>query len=93
MAKKVKLIPPDKKQCQAEKPNGNSFMTLGGVPGLIRCTNAPTVIAYELVANPDTGQKGSMSLCEDCLKKFLEQVGMDGYKIESLKKPKAKKKA
>ncbi len=37
----------DLDQCQAEKPNGHSFMTLGGRPGLVRCTNKPSVIITE----------------------------------------------
>ena len=89
MAKKRE--PHDKKQCQTDKPNGCSFMSLDGVPGLVRCTAKPDVIVYELTTQSD-GQKGSMSLCNDCLKVFMEQVGIDGYKVESLKKVKAKKK-
>jgi hypothetical protein len=60
------LIPPDPHQCQAEKPNGHSFMTLGGVPGLVRYTNVPSVIAAEVEAD-EYGRHGSMSLCGDCL--------------------------
>lgn len=72
--KKVKLIPPDRKQCQAEKPNGNTFMTLGGVPGLERCKNKPSVIATERKPGED-GLRGSMSLCSDCFTKLIEQQG------------------
>lgn len=68
------LIPPDRKQCQAEKPNGYSFMTLGGTPGLVRCKNKPTVIAHENKPAED-GRKGSMSLCDECAKKMIEQCG------------------
>ncbi len=92
--KKVKLIPPDKKQCQADKPNPNhSFMSFGIHPKYIRCENKPTVILYATVVTNADGQKGSMSLCNDCLKVFLKQVGIDGHKVESFNKPKAKKKA
>lgn len=62
---KEKLIPPDLKQCQAEKPNGNSFMTLGGVPGLERCRSEPTLIAHES-KRADGKKSGSMSLCLEC---------------------------
>lgn len=72
--KKVVLIPPDRKQCQAEKPNGNSFMTLCGVPGHVRCTNKPAVILEENKKGKD-GQIGSMSLCADCHAVFIKQLG------------------
>lgn len=70
------LIPPDFNQCQAEKPNGVNFMTLGGKFQLIRCTNKPMYIATENVAGAD-GQIGSMSLCEECKEVFLNQCGTD----------------
>lgn len=60
------MIPIDKERCQAEKPNGQSFMTLGGGHRMIRCENKPTVIATETQAGPD-GLKGSMTLCDECL--------------------------
>jgi hypothetical protein len=62
---KPELEPPDLKQCQAEKPNGYNFMTLGGRPGRVRCTSKPTVIATEVKPGAD-GLTGSMSLCDDC---------------------------
>lgn len=68
-----KLVPPDLKQCQAEKPNGNTFMTLGGQPGLVRCENTPLFIVTEKEPGED-GQKGSMSLCAECLEVFLKQM-------------------
>lgn len=71
--KKVKLIPPDMKQCQVEKPNGNTFMTLGGVPGLVRCKNKPTVLVKETKAGKD-GQKGSMTMCASCYEVFKERA-------------------
>lgn len=72
------LIPPDPKQCQAEKPNNHSFMTLGGRPGLERCKNPPTVIVEEARPNPKDGRKGSMSLCSDCLVVFGKQMILEG---------------
>ncbi len=74
MSSKLVLIPPDRKRCQAEKPNGNTFMTLGGVPGMERCKAKPTVIAYENKPAAD-GLKGSMSLCDSCAKKLVEVSG------------------
>lgn len=68
-----KLTPPDLTQCQADVPNGHTFMTLGGRPGRVRCTNKPDVIAYENAPGPD-GQKGSMSLCKRCLTVFNKQM-------------------
>ena len=67
------LTPPDRARCQAEKPNGNSFMTLGGRPGMVRCSNAPTVVATETAPGED-GRRGSMSLCADCRAVFERQM-------------------
>jgi hypothetical protein len=71
--KKQPLIPPDLERCQAEKPNGHSFMTLGGVPGLERCKNKPTMVITEKVAIDSRG-KGSMSLCDGCHAQFVRQM-------------------
>lgn len=73
-AKPKPLTPPDKKRCQAEVPNGHSFMTLGGSPGRVRCSNVPTVIAKENKPGKD-GRKGSMSLCDSCRVVFVETLG------------------
>ena len=59
------LIPPDLKRCQGEVPNGHSFMTLGGVPGRVRCENKPSCVVYETIPDED-GRMGSMSLCKRC---------------------------
>jgi hypothetical protein len=68
------LEPPDLDRCQADKPNGCGPFTLGGRPGLVRCTSTPTVVATEV--NPgDDGRIGSMSLCADCLEVFQKQMG------------------
>jgi hypothetical protein len=68
------LIPADLTQCQAEKPNGHSFMTLGGQPGLVRCKRVPVYIAFEKEPNPVDGLRGSMSLCEECKSVHEEQM-------------------
>jgi len=70
------LTPPDLTRCQAEKPNDESFMTIGGGPKRVRCTVKPTVIATEKMPGPD-GLRGSMSLCSACAVKLEEQ--MPGY--------------
>lgn len=80
-----KLIPPDKKQCQAEKPNGYSFMTLGGVPGYIRCTNKPVVIMKEKKAASD-GLTGSMAVCSECLASAKKQLGDNFFTVEKIKR-------
>ena len=67
------LTPPDLRQCQAEKPNGYSFMTLGGSPGLERCTATPTVIVTEIHPGSD-GRRGSMALCDECLAVLNQQA-------------------
>lgn len=77
------LEPPDLEQCQAEKPNGHSFMTLGGVPGLERCKAKPIVIIKEL--QPDAhGRCGSMSLCAECWKVAIKQLGWHTFSAEPI---------
>lgn len=77
----AELDPPDKKQCQAEKPNGNTFMTLGGRPGLVRCEALPKVIVTEMVPGDDD-EHGAMSLCGQCLTVFNEQSGTPMVTVE-----------
>jgi hypothetical protein len=73
--KKLKpLTPPDLRRCQADKPNGHSFMTLGGTPRRVRCDEAPTVIVTEVAPDAD-GRRGSMSLCHHCWAVALKQLG------------------
>jgi len=78
---KVMLTPIDKERCQAEKPNGESFMTLGGGSKIVRCTNKPTVIITETKAGKD-GLKGAMSLCNDCLRVAQDQLPKGYFEIE-----------
>ena len=73
------FVKADIKRCQAEKkigcwPTAQLFMALGP-PKLVRCPNKPRWIATE--AKPQKGYKnrGSMSLCDDCKKVFLEAMG------------------
>lgn len=68
------LIPPDLTRCQAEKPNGHTFMTLGGVPGRVRCDAAPVTVATEVAPGKD-GRRGSMSLCAGCWAAMIKQLG------------------
>lgn len=74
--KQEDLTPPDLGRCQAERPNGHSFMTLGGRPGLERCTEKPVWIATEAQPGAD-GLVGSMSLCDHCRGVMVEQLGHD----------------
>jgi hypothetical protein len=73
----MSLTPPDLQQCQAEKPNGQNFMTMGGRHKMIRCKKKPLFIVTEK-APDEYGLKGSMSLCPDCLTVFLKQMP-DGH--------------
>lgn len=57
------LVPPDLKQCQAERLEGN-FMTFGP-RSMIRCVRKPLWIAKENKPGSD-GRRGSMSLCGEC---------------------------
>jgi hypothetical protein len=77
---KAKLAPPDIKQCQAEKPNGYSFMTLGGRPGRERCTTLPAFIVSEKAPGKDM-QTGSMSICISCLCVMNEQMKLGDYDL------------
>lgn len=79
----VELKPADLGQCQAEKPPpGASFMTLGPI-SLKRCTNVPVVIAREVNPGKD-GLRGTMSLCAECKKQFLKQLGPDYATFEDI---------
>lgn len=69
------MIPPDPKQCQTEIKEG-SFMTLGP-RRYVRCKNKPTVIATEKKPPEGETELGSMSLCDDCKKVFIEKMGED----------------
>ncbi len=80
------LTPPDLLRCQAEKPNGTNFMTMGGnIGGRVRCKALPVIIIQERVPGPD-GHIGSMSLCASCLVVLQEQEGMSNFKLVELPK-------
>jgi len=76
---KDQLEKPDETRCQAEKSNGQNFMTFGGGHKLVRCRRKPQFIATEKKKGSDS-KKGSMSLCSSCLAVFLEQMP-DGYAV------------
>jgi len=76
------LEPVDKERCQAEKSNGENFMTLGGGHKMIRCDNKPIVIATEAKPGVD-GKKGAMSLCAGCLTHFVIQAPTKGFAVFS----------
>ncbi len=80
----TKPIPPDRERCQAEIKEG-SFMTLGP-RNFQRCKEVPTVIATERAVNEEYGHKGSMSLCDACLKVFQLKMGAFYADIEPIKK-------
>lgn len=89
--KKVDLIPPDPKRCQAKRrvgcwPDGRHFMNLGPAAHQ-RCDNRPISIVHEKKAAKSDGLKGAMSLCAECLAKFIDQNGGDlrHYRVEHLK--------
>ncbi len=78
------IAPVDVNRCQAEKPNGATFMSMGGVPELIRCKDKPTVIVVENEADKD-GLKGSMSLCDHCLSVAKTQLPENFFHVISIK--------
>ena len=84
--KKGKLTPPDEDQCQCERPNGNTFMTFGGVPGHVRCRNKPIVIVTEREVTNEDGEQGSMALCPHCYNKFIEQMGDDFATVRAIER-------
>lgn len=87
MSKLKPLTPPDTEQCQGEKPNKNTFMTMGGTPchiKHIRCKNKPKFIVTEKKKGKDC-RIGSMSLCPDCLAVAYKQLG-DTFTSVSIEK-------
>jgi hypothetical protein len=60
-----KLVPVDRKRCQAMSTVGN-FMSLGGQRIEVRCNNVATYVATETRPNIVDGRKGRMSLCVEC---------------------------
>lgn len=72
--KQKPLEPPDEDRCQAEKSNGVNFMTMGGRHEMVRCKAKPIVIIEELQPGKD-GLCGSMSLCAECWKVAIKQLG------------------
>lgn len=75
----AELEPVNLEQCQSDKPGGGPFV-IGGEVGnprngyLVRCRNKPIVIAKENMPGKD-GKCGAMSLCGDCKKAFVKQLG------------------
>jgi hypothetical protein len=70
-----KIAPLDVDRCQAEKPNGASFMTFGGVPRLERCNSVPSYVLVETKEDED-GLRGAMTVCSECFEVFKKQVGV-----------------
>lgn len=75
------LDPIDVRRCQAIKPNGNSFMTIGGVVGRERCKNTATCIIIQISPAED-GLRGGMSVCNECLEVAKFQLGADTFVIQ-----------
>lgn len=76
LVKKMKAAEKVNRRCQTEVPNSNTFMTFGGVPGLVRCENTAVYVATEREPGPE-GLKGAMSVCERCKTKLIEIKGAD----------------
>lgn len=77
------IAPADVNRCQAEKPNGATFMSMGGRPELVRCKDVPSVIVVENETD-ENGERGSMSLCEDCLKVAKQQLPENFFHVISI---------
>lgn len=65
------LEPVDYRRCQARIRKGSSFMTIGK-PAWSRCSSRPCVVVREREPGRD-GQRGAMSLCEECFGVFREK--------------------
>jgi len=69
----TKLTPPDLKQCQTLRSNGNSFLSFGGVVGRVRCKGRAAWIAIE-PPRDDGAPRGSMSVCHACQPKCARSM-------------------
>ena len=83
----VKLTPPDLKQCQANHlegawPDAAHFMVIGP-RRLVRCTEKAMFVVTEKRPGKD-GVIGSMSLCNKCLARFLDQMGGDFADVKAI---------
>lgn len=79
-----KLSPPDPRQCQALKPNGENFMTFGGGHKMLQCKERPVWLATENHPGKD-GMRGSMTLCDTCSETMKAQLGETFATLEPLK--------
>ncbi len=82
--KEATLTPPDTRRCQAEKPNGATFMTCGGRPEMVRCMEKPTMIVTEILPPKGSNQCGAMSLCDACKVVFDRQMGTTNFVVTKL---------
>lgn len=62
-----KLIPVDLERCQAEITLAHGPFVLGPRPKPHRCPNPAAYVIEELKASAEDGQKGSQSVCVDCV--------------------------
>ena len=89
-AAEPKLEPPDTARCQAERKVG-AFALGGRIGKRSRCERAPTVILEETQPGDD-GQRGSMSLCDECLA-VARGYGLPPFTVKAiLSTPKLRKK-
>ena len=77
------VIAHDPDRCQADVPNGHSFMSLGGRPGRTRCSAQPAFLATEDEPGED-GRRGSMSLCASCRDQMIKQGADSGVTFTPL---------
>jgi hypothetical protein len=86
MKTKIKLIPPDRKQCQAMIRSGcfptAQEMFIMGPSKTERCENKPECIVTEKKPNKKDGQRGSMSLCGKCFVNFIHAFGGNHADVE-----------
>ena len=82
----TKLTPPDLGQCQTVMIRPRPFRMGGDCIDRERCANVPVVIATEKRPNKEDGIMGSMSLCTNCQKVMIEQLGNDFATFEQIKR-------
>jgi hypothetical protein len=73
----MKLIPPDLKRCQSEIKIYSPFDF--GIANPKRCENKPLYVITE-----KKKPNGSMSVCSNCLKVAIKQIGKENFKTRKI---------
>lgn len=82
----VDFTAPDYSRCQCEITTHNPWAFGGGTPQTRRCMHVPSYLITEVKAGK-YGERGSMTLCNDCYKVFVTQ-NKKRVRVSKLKKGK-----